>query len=150
MGGYHGRQLEHFGFSRKTWLHDRVCTASSVDHGFIFSFLRNVPYKNVATNLPENGWSPVYLYLPVGLGACHAAGLVFGHRVVPEEEVVPHSLHRGVTNHVRRVPEVRVHGRADEVCDVGPHAPLRGEVVDADTALLHQLDQSRHTRNETK
>lgn len=65
--------------------------------------------------------------------------------MVPEEEVAPHPPHRGVAEHMRGFPEVRVHGGADEVGDVGAHAPLRGEVVDEDPALLHQLFVFCHT-----
>lgn len=77
--------------------------------------------------------------VPVSLGASDGAAVVLHHRVIPEKQVAPHALHRGVLFHVRRVLKVRVHRRADKVRDLGPHAPLRGEVVNLDPFLLHKL-----------
>ncbi len=83
--------------------------------------------------------------IPVGLGAGYGTRRVLGHRMVPEEQVATHSLHRGIAQDVRGVLEVRVHRGADEVGDVRAHTTLRHEVVDANTSLLHQLSFMSHT-----
>ena len=83
--------------------------------------------------------------VPVRLGAGDGATRILHHRVVPEKQVAPHALHRRVGFHVRRVSKVRVHRRADEVCDFRPHASLRGKVVDLDPTFFHKLRVSKST-----
>lgn len=91
--------------------------------------------------------------VPVRFGAGDSSRLVFGHRVVPEEKVAPHSLHRRIFLHLTCVLEIRVYCGPNKVGDLRSHAPLGGEVVDGDSALFHQLNtkiiEKQKTQKET-